>query len=67
MELYDVDLTQATWRKSTFSNPENCVDVARFSGGFAVRDSKHPEKEALRFTVDEWTAFVQGARAGEFS
>ncbi|MQA03244.1 MAG: DUF397 domain-containing protein [Streptosporangiales bacterium] len=60
-------MTNATWRKSTFSNPENCVEVALIAGGVAVRDSKNPQRGALVFDNAEWRAFVRGAAAGEFS
>lgn len=62
-----IDLTGASWHKSTFSNPENCVEVARVSSHFAVRDSKNPGDGALVFTPAEWGAFVKGVDAGEFS
>jgi hypothetical protein len=56
------------WRKSTRSGPltDNCVEVAFIEGGVAVRDSKDPDGPVLRFTADEWTAFVGGAKDGEF-
>jgi hypothetical protein len=57
-----------TWVKSSlsFSNG-NCVEVADLpGGGVGVRNSRHPEGEILRFTPDEWQAFVGGARNGEF-
>ena len=31
-----------------------------------VRGSKNPSGVVLRFTRDEWTACLTGARAGEF-
>lgn len=37
------------------------------SDAVLVRDSKSPENAPLVFTVDEWSAFVQGVRAGEFN
>ena len=63
-----MDLTRAQWRKSTRSgNSGNCVEVAELpDGGRAVRDSKDPQGPVLRFTRDEWSAFVAGARDGEF-
>ena len=56
------------WAKSSYSNSgANCVEVARTSlGQVAVRDSKDPRGPQLRFTLDEWTAFVSGIRSGEF-
>ena len=63
------DLTQAVWRKSTFSNGSggNCVEVAaNLPGIVAVRDSKDPDGPKLIFTPGEWRAFAAGVRGGEF-
>ncbi|MGH3693751.1 MAG: DUF397 domain-containing protein [Pseudonocardiaceae bacterium] len=61
------DLSPAVWRKSTFSNNTGeCVEVADFDGGRAVRDSQDPTGPALRFTATEWAAFTAGVQAGEF-
>ncbi|MFI7337048.1 DUF397 domain-containing protein [Streptomyces sp. NPDC050085] len=66
-ELYALDLTDADWTKSSFSAGENdCVEITVLpGGGRAVRDSKHPEREALRYTATEWAAFRQAMIAGE--
>ena len=56
------------WVKSSlsFSNG-NCVEVSNLSaGGVAVRNSRDPEGPVLRFTPDEWHAFLGGAQLGEF-
>lgn len=56
------------WIKSSlsFSNG-NCVEVASLpEGGIGVRDSKDSESPVLRFTPDEWHAFLGGVRNGEF-
>jgi Domain of unknown function (DUF397) len=45
----------------------NCVEVTSFPDAHVgVRDSKS-EGPILRFTPDEWTAFLEGARNGEFN
>ncbi len=44
----------------------NCVQVARTTQGIAVRDSKNPDGPRLLFTDAEFTAFLHGARSGEF-
>ncbi len=56
------------WVKSSlsFSNG-NCVEVANLPGGqIGVRNSRDSEGAVLRFTPDEWHAFLGGARNGEF-
>jgi hypothetical protein len=64
-----MDLTNAEWRKSSFSgsNGGGCVEVARnLPGVVAVRDSKDRQGPALVFTPAEWRAFLDGVRAAEF-
>jgi len=48
-------------------NRPQCVAVAIKPEGVAVRDTKDPTKTTLFFNKDEWKAFVQGVKAGEFS
>ncbi|WP_347877216.1 DUF397 domain-containing protein [Streptomyces sp. 8K308] len=54
-DLYAIDISAAEWRKSPFSSgAEQCVEIADLPGGaVAIRDSKHPEREALRYTAEE--------------
>ena len=64
-----MDLSGATWRKSTRSNGSggNCVEVADPDGGCrAVRDSKNPTGPTLIVTGAEWAAFTTGIRNGTF-
>ncbi|MFE2543835.1 DUF397 domain-containing protein [Actinacidiphila glaucinigra] len=66
--LYARDLTEARWVKSSKSGylPE-CVEVADLGGGaVAIRDSENKDLTPLRFTAQEWTAFREGVREGEF-
>lgn len=68
MSKYQIDFTGATFRKSSKSGPncDNCVEVAYVDGHYGVRDSKNPTGPVLVFDRDEWTAFVAGAKDGEF-
>ncbi|MEV1008495.1 DUF397 domain-containing protein [Streptomyces sp. NPDC049881] len=65
-DLYAIDLSGAEWRKSPLSNgPEQCVEITDLpGGGIAIRDSKNPEREALRYTAAEWSAFKGGILNG---
>ncbi|MEU8506283.1 DUF397 domain-containing protein [Streptomyces brevispora] len=67
-DLYAHDLSDSVWRKSSASGAEHdCVEIAELPGGArAVRDSKNPERPALRFTATEWAAFRAGVIADEF-
>jgi len=55
------------WRRSSYCGNGACVEVARSTDGFLVRDAKHPDSPVLTFTVDEWSAFVAGVKSDEFS
>jgi len=61
-----VDLSSATWRKSTYSNANGCVEVAFVDTQVAVRDSKDRTGPVLVFDSHEWEAFVGGVRDGQF-
>lgn len=56
------------WIKSSLSYANgNCVEVASLPGGkIGVRHSKNSGGPVLRFTADEWHAFLGGVRNGEF-
>ena len=61
--MHDVE---PQWLKSSRCGTNACVEVAKVADQFLVRDSKNPGAPALTFTQDEWTAFLDGAAAGEF-
>ena len=68
INIKDIDLSDAVWHKSTRSGPynDNCVEVAFVGGAIIVRDSRTPDGPQLVFTPNEWDAFVEGAKDGEF-
>jgi hypothetical protein len=66
--MNDFDKPATPFRKSTFSGSSNpaCVEVGFVTSEVLMRDSKDPRGPVLRFTVEEWKAFVAGVKAGEF-
>lgn len=55
------------WRKSSYSNNGQCVEVAKLpNGDTAVRNSNHPDAGTVVFTPGEMDAFIKGVKAGEF-
>jgi hypothetical protein len=53
------------WRKATNCASGACVEVAFTQSFVHVRDSNKPNM-VLDFTYDEWEAFTEGAKLGEF-
>ena len=66
--LADSAVTGSIWVKSSLSFANgNCVEVSDLPGGaIGVRNSRDSEGAVLRFTPDEWHAFLGGVRKGEF-
>lgn len=62
-----MDLSNATWRKSSLSAASDCVEVAFVDGQVALRNSKDQDGSVLVFTSTEWEAFIGGVQGGEFS
>ncbi|MFZ4272635.1 DUF397 domain-containing protein [Streptomyces arboris] len=68
--MRSIDLTTATWRKSSHSNQDGgaCVEVADgFTAVVPVRDSKNPSGPVLTFAGGGWSSFVSAVRNGELS
>ena len=67
-DLASLSPASLSWRTSSFSNGAGgmCVEVAPVDDGVVVRDSRNPLGPALAFSGNEWSAFVAGAKAGEF-
>lgn len=63
------DIGRALWRKSTYSAMNgSCVEIGRLQPDrIGVRDTKdHGVGPVLVFTSAEWSAFVAGAKSGQF-
>ncbi len=55
-----------SWVKSSFCSDTACVEAATFDGDVVMRDGKHRDQPFLRFSRDEWHAFLDAVAAGEF-
>lgn len=61
-----IDLSAATWRRSSYSNTNGgeCVEVADgYTDLVPVRDSKAPTKPALTVSTASWLPFIQALKA----
>jgi hypothetical protein len=57
---------QSLWRTATMSADTNCVQVKRNNDLIVVGNSRFPDGPFLSYTKSEWTAFLDGAKKGEF-
>lgn len=63
------DIDRASWHKSTFSAMNgSCVEIGRvLPDRIGVRDTKdNGGGPILVFTDAEWSAFIAGAKSGQF-
>ena len=63
------DIARATWKKSSMSAYNgSCFEIARLlEDRVGVRDTKDKGSgPVLIFNQSEWSAFLSGAKAGEF-
>jgi hypothetical protein len=63
------DVSGGSWTKSSFSSMNgNCVEISRLTvDRIGVRDTKDGDSgPVLFFTSAEWSAFLAGAREGQF-
>lgn len=70
--MLNVDLSGATWRKSSYSggNGGQCVEVVVISGNLSqsdalcvIRDSKDPIGPVLAFRPGQWRQFTAAVKA----
>ena len=53
-------------KSSRSASAGHCIELAAVRGRVALRHSKAPEQGAFLFSRAELTAFLQGARDGDF-
>ncbi|MEU3015876.1 DUF397 domain-containing protein [Nocardiopsis sp. NPDC007018] len=49
-------ITELTFRTSSYTQQQNCVEVADIPGASAVRDTQNREHGHLLFSATEWQA-----------
>jgi hypothetical protein len=54
------------WRKSSYSDDSNCVEVAFTNVSVLVRDSKHYKGPVLSISHPAWTGFIAAASRGDY-
>ncbi|MGW5366103.1 DUF397 domain-containing protein [Actinopolymorpha pittospori] len=56
------------WRKASYSSGagSNCVEVGVAPGVVGVRDTKDRDGGTLAVPAPQWSAFLDGVKAGEF-
>jgi hypothetical protein len=59
----NTDETPVTWRKSSYSQGGDCVEVTCNNTRIFVRDSKDHYGHALEFVTLEWAAFIGRIRS----
>ncbi|MFJ3901291.1 DUF397 domain-containing protein [Streptomyces sp. NPDC090025] len=68
--MRSIDLTAATWRKSSYSNQDGgaCVEVCDdLTAIVPVRDSKDLYGPVLVFPAGGWSAFVTAVKGHQLS
>lgn len=59
--------TALPWRRSSYSESGNCVEVALLAdGNLVIRDSKDRTVLVLRFAPGKWGTFLCRVKGGEF-
>jgi hypothetical protein len=59
-------LVDTSWKTAVMSGRANCVQIAQCDDMVMIADSKNAAGPFLSYTAQEWHAFLDGARKGEF-
>ncbi|GGV41969.1 hypothetical protein GCM10010261_14270 [Streptomyces pilosus] len=65
--MRSIDLSAASWRKSSYSNQDGgaCIEVSDgFAAAVPVRDSKLSHGPILVFPAGGWSSFVAAIKSG---
>lgn len=64
----EFDTAAARWERTTYTDGSPAaLEVGYAENGMvALRKADEPEGDLLIYTPEEWTAFVEGVRDGEF-
>jgi Domain of unknown function (DUF397) len=65
--LSEAERSALFWLKAQASGASGCVELASAVDKIAMRDSKDPDGPVLVYTPTEFSAFLEGARNGEFN
>lgn len=66
MSIYSATSGNVAWRVSSMCDNGACVGVARQGEFVIIGNTGDPEGLVSKFTVEEWSAFLAGAKLGEF-
>jgi len=67
LALSEAERESLAWLKAQSSTVNGaCVEIASMVDRIAIRDSKDPDGPILVYTSAEFSAFLDGARNGEF-
>lgn len=57
---------QPTWLKASYCASSECIEVALYGTGAAVRDSKHPAGGQIVYTSAQWRSLLHGIKSGQY-
>lgn len=63
--LTDIDLSRTVWHKSNLSSTNASAEIAATASGFAIQDSKNPERPHLVVSTADWRTFLSTTFGGK--
>lgn len=66
MSFAEAQSDDLKWHSPAACGSGACVEVAYLGHEVLVRDGKDPSGAVLRYSLEEWAAFADGVRLGEF-